>query len=77
MSEMKDDNFTENHKDLGEKQESTQKGDKENMVEWINKVALEDVSIIKTHNMLLAVELRDKLVAYKKWALLQIEQKAK
>lgn len=69
-------NFDDKRFGLGETPSETPKGDKENMIEWINKVALEDVSIIKPANMLLAVELRDKLVAYKKWAILQIEHKA-
>lgn len=69
-------NFDDKQVVLGETPSESPKGDKENMIEWINKVALEDVSIAKPSNMLLAVELRDKLVAYKNWAIAQIERKA-
>jgi hypothetical protein len=51
--------------------------EKDNLKDWINRINLTDVSLTKTENMLLAVELRDKLVSYKKWAIAQIEQKAK
>jgi hypothetical protein len=51
--------------------------EKDNLKNWISLINLTEVSLANTDNMLLAVELRDKLVAYKKWALLQIEQKAK
>ncbi len=55
----------------------TMANEKDNLKNWIGLINLTEVSLANTDNMLLAVELRDKLVAYKKWALLQIEQKAK
>jgi len=51
--------------------------EKDNLKNWIDNLKLSEISIIKTDNMLLAVELKDKLDAYKKWAISQIEQKAK
>jgi hypothetical protein len=51
--------------------------EKDNLKNWIDNLKLSEISVIKTDNMLLAVELKDKLDAYKKWAILQIEQKAK
>lgn len=55
----------------------TMANEKDNLKNWIGLINLTEVSLANTDNMLLAVELRDKLVAYKKWALSQIEQKAK
>lgn len=51
--------------------------EKDILIKWINDLELRDISLLKTENMILAVELRDKLVAYKKWALSVIENKLK
>jgi hypothetical protein len=51
--------------------------EKDKLKNWIDNLKLSEISVIKTDNMLLAVELKDKLDAYKKWAISQIEQKAK
>ena len=51
--------------------------EKDVLKNWIDNLQLSEISVIKTENMLLAVELKDKLDAYKKWAISQIEQKAK
>jgi hypothetical protein len=55
----------------------TENTEKDKLKNWINDLILSEISVIKKDNMLLAVELKDKLDAYKKWAILQIEQKAK